>query len=255
MDLFEGGKWKKYHIFLSDEILRPSVPETALFSEDTLWNFLNKYNKVILKPLSGCGGRGILKVSKSAEKLYEVHIKNKKEFFQEQGPVYDFIRKYKRPRPYLVQRCIELARIENCPFDLRVVVQRKRGASWEVTGTYAKVARQGYIVTNLARRGKVLPLATALGRAGLQISQDFVSSEVHRIALRTAEQLSKIYSDHHIWGLDMGIDQEGHTWVIEANPTPRYTGFRKLKDKSMYRKIQAYIDYNSENNLDSSPLL
>ncbi len=37
MDLFEGGKWRKYHLLRLDEKLQAHLPETQLFTDENLW--------------------------------------------------------------------------------------------------------------------------------------------------------------------------------------------------------------------------
>lgn len=41
-------------------------------------------------------------------------------------------------------------------------------------------------------------------------------------------------------GFDMGIDQEGEIWIIEANLTPNIAMFNKVEDKSAYELIKSY---------------
>ncbi|MFC9709454.1 YheC/YheD family protein [Paenibacillus sp. NPDC056933] len=35
-------------------------------------------------------------------------------------------------------------------------------------------------------------------------------------------------------GLDVGIDQNLHPWILEGNPQPAIYGFKTLKDKRIY---------------------
>ncbi|WP_335437160.1 YheC/YheD family protein [Neobacillus drentensis] len=54
-------------------------------------------------------------------------------------------KKFKR-KPYIVQEEIPLASIDECPLDIRVMVQRKRGSQeWHVTGRAVKVAEDYFI--------------------------------------------------------------------------------------------------------------
>jgi len=43
-----------------------------------------------------------------------------------------------------------------------------------------------------------------------------------------------------IVGFDMGVDKSGNVWMIEANPKPALSLFKRLKDPSMYRQIVSY---------------
>ncbi|WP_391563884.1 YheC/YheD family protein [Paenibacillus cremeus] len=41
-------------------------------------------------------------------------------------------------------------------------------------------------------------------------------------------------------GLDIGLDNKGRIWIIEANLKPNIFPFLLLKDKTMYRRIMLF---------------
>jgi hypothetical protein len=110
-----------------------------------------------------------------------------------------------------------------------------------VTGKVAKVAGADYVVTNIRRSGgTVVTVETAIKNSSIEgISQWSILSEIERTALLSSRILSqsKLYSNQRIFGFDMGVDQNGHVWIIEANLKPMLSHFRKLKDQTMYRRI------------------
>lgn len=53
-----------------------------------------------------------------------------------------------QPSAVEVQQKIKLAKIDGCPFDIRIVVQRRKNAPWTVTGLLANRANEGYIIAN-----------------------------------------------------------------------------------------------------------
>jgi len=44
-----------------------------------------------------------------------------------------------------------------------------------------------------------------------------------------------------IVGFDIGVDRGGKPWIIEANFRPSKKLFKRLKDKTMYRRIMRYF--------------
>src|SRR5690606_25626954 len=133
--------------------------------------------------------------------------------------------------------------VGNNPIDIRVIVQRKRKSSeWIVTGKIAKVARDGYIITSAAK--ELVPVEEAIKRSSLnsELKQKMLN-ELDQVSLNTARQLEKYYTKSRLIGLDMGIDQEGKIWIIEANLTPNIAMFNKIEDKSDYETIKRYQNY------------
>jgi glutathione synthase/RimK-type ligase-like ATP-grasp enzyme len=239
----KGHKQRIYAILKRDKSLSPLLPKTTKLNEqEDLWPFLDKYRHVILKPTSGSLGMGIIKVLKNANDQYEFRHRNQTLTLTDKEQVNALLTDKKRPKPYIIQQYIQLAEVANRPFDLRVMVQRKKGELvWKVTGVYAKVAHEGYFTTNLAKKGKVVTVNSAIDRSNLkEVNTNELLREIDNAALRVAQRLREVSPNHRIWGLDMGIDSDGKLWIIEANSKPGMKGFKRLKDLSMYRTIQAY---------------
>ena len=149
-----------------------------------------------------------------------------------------WIGKKTRGRRYIVQRHLQLAQIQHKPFDIRIMVQRRKGASssWKVTGSYAKVAAKGYLITNVPSH--IIPVPEALKLARIEDRSLIV--KIKQIALLAAERLRERYPKLRQVGFDIGIDRNRRIWIIEGNYWPDLLPFRSLKDSSMYRRILWY---------------
>jgi hypothetical protein len=219
------------------------LPQTRKMKQRALHALIKKYNHVILKPADGSGGFGVMKVSSIGNDQYVIHSEKKRMTVQGEKSLYAYVKNKMGSRSYLVQRYITLAKVSHRPFDIRVIVQRRKNTNlWEVTAMVAKVAGKGYIVTNNTRsKGTMLHVETAIRRSSLDgHSQQILISNLKRVALLSAKRLSKLYPDHRIYGLDMGLDKNGHIWIIEANLRPAMSHFLKLGDMSMCRRIIEY---------------
>src|SRR5690606_13043933 len=97
----------------------------------------------------------------------------------------------------------------------------------------------GYIITNVARSGgRVLPTKTAFARADLPYgSSNGLSSQINEISVIAAKHLQRHYKHIRTVGLDVAVDKYGKVWIIEANFTPSISLFRKLRNRSMYKRI------------------
>lgn len=235
------GKWKKHQLLDRDERIREHLPQTSLFTPDTLWQYLEQYAAVMLKPTGGGGGAGVIQVSQQEDDQFRIHAGNQKRVVVGRKATLAYLRSLFRPKPYLLQPRIPLGRINGRPFDLRVMLQRRKGMPWKVTGWLAKVAGPGYVVTNIARsHGRVLPLRTAIEQSTIKRPALEILPDVRQVALMTAQRLGSVYPSLRIIGLDMGIDEDGKPWIIEANFRPALSLFRKLPDSTSYKRIRFF---------------
>ncbi|PGM93713.1 YheC/YheD family protein [Bacillus cereus] len=240
----KGNKQKMYSFLKTDEYVSSLFPETIPLNEKhDLWFLLDKYRHVVLKPISGSLGTGIIKIVKDSDEQYEMQYRNKIRKGLDKRQLFTHVKQKMKPKPYLVQAYIQLAQVEYCPFDVRVIVQRKKNeCAYTVTGIYAKVAQEGYFTTNLAKKGKVFTLQQAIDCSDIKkvTTIDDVWQNIDCAAVTVAQKLGEVAPLHCIWGLDVGIDFHGKLWIIEVNSNPGMKGFKRLKNKSMYKTIQAY---------------
>lgn len=236
------GKHTKHKLMSRDERLLGYLPDTQYFTEETLWEMLEKHSQVILKPCFGYQGIGVAQLSALEDEQIELHKENKKIILNGKTETIAYLNEnhFRRKKPrYIVQQKIPLATINNNPFDLRVMVQRKRNSSeWVVTGKLAKIASNNYVITNVAKA--LLAAEEAINRASLPSEKmNNILAEIDQVSLLVAEQLAKSYPKNRVYGIDLGIDQEGKVWIIEANLSPSTFMFKLLKDGS-YETIRSF---------------
>ena len=236
------NKWKKYNHLAKSDRIAPHLPETRKLNKDNFYDMLDKHGSIVVKPVDGSGGAGVMFVfKKDGGKTYVVQRGAKRKTYSSKKKAYRRVRRATRKKR-IVQRKIALARIRKRPFDVRVMVQRKRGSShWKVTGKLAKVSGPGYYVTNIRRsRGKVMPFDSAIRASNIRdASPSRLGRSVDRLSLAATRRLRKKFPIR-VCGLDVGFDRGGKVWIIEANFHPDISLFKKLKDRSMYRKIVKY---------------
>lgn len=142
-------------------------------------------------------------------------------------------------KEYIVQRGIRLARTNGSIFDVRMYLQ-KPAAEWTISGMVARVAARNQYVTNAHQGG----YAKTLNKALLSV----FAYDKHKVTecMRTLKKISMIiaavverrFPDTQELGIDLGVDEDGRVWIIEANTRPKHQLFTELRDKSMLRKIR-----------------
>lgn len=235
------SKWSKHKSLMESAALIPHLPKTHRLEQSSLWRLLDKHGEVIVKPTGSWGGKGVIRIKEIGTEKYEVHDGDRKKPFNGRNALNAYINKNSKKK-FVVQQRIKLASVRHRPFDLRVMVQRHPKSSWQVTGRLAKIAGKGYIVTNVQRsNGSIRSVEYAIAHSDIKgANKKELISQIDRVALLAAKQLKKHHPNRRTMGIDMGIDKQGHVWIIEVNFTPMKGLFLKLKDKSMYRKIISF---------------
>ncbi|MDN9010376.1 YheC/YheD family protein [Brevibacillus laterosporus] len=237
------NKWSKYLFLKRSKKLAPYLPKTQRMTKSAFWDFINHYGKVILKPVRGKGGAGVIQVSSLGNRTFNIHSDNKRKTIKGKRQTYRYLKNKIKSTAYMIQRRISLATIRKRPFDMRIIVQRRRYSdSWKVTAKAAKVAGKGYFVTNNTRsKGRMMHVKRALQKSSLKNhSHQLLLSNVKRVALLSAKRLRVAFPSHRTYGMDMGLDKKGHVWIIETNHYPAISHFRKLGDKAMVHRILSY---------------
>jgi len=235
------SKWGKYRILKGSEALAPHVPPTLPFNRDNFRAMLERYGHLVVKPRYGYGGEGVQKVRLAEGGACEIRTDARKRKVADPDAAYDDVKR-RGGRGLIVQRYIPLARLNNRPFDLRVMVQRRstRSDEWTVTGKLAKVAGKGYFITNVRRSGgRVMSARKALEASDAGGSASDILRKVEEVALLGARRLGRSYRWVHTIGFDIGVDRDGGIWIIEPNFKPDLTLFRRLS-RRVYLRIKRF---------------
>lgn len=235
------GKWTKYKLMLENERLASFLPDTQYLNRTSLNMMLDKYNQIMVKPCNGFQGRRIIQISSLSDEQFALHNEHRETLVNGKENIYDYLKEHhfpRRPR-YIVQQRIPLATINNNPFDVRVMVQRKKESSeWAVTGKLAKVAANNFVVTNVAKA--VLSVEDAIEKSLINNEKiKNIVADLEEVSLLIAGQLSNSYYQKRVYGIDLGIDLEGKVWIIEANLRPAVSMFKYLNDGS-YETIRSF---------------
>lgn len=246
------GKDEIHKLLNQNATLQPFLPHTKDASISTIADMMTRYNDLILKPCNGSVGRGIMRlqyVESSWKLTYNRTGSDRK-------PVTQLLKKGKLPlflcnhilhSPYLIQERIQLATYKDCPYDLRVTIQRGLNSHWKITGMFAKVALSNTFVTNIAQGGGVFPVENILTNSIGNLQPELLVDQVEQLALRIAHQLERHIPFAADLGMDIGLTSSGYPYFIECNGRDQRYGFRKAKLvetwKSTYRQPMGYARF------------
>ena len=233
----------KTAVLLKSSVIGKHVPETYRFSPYSLQRLLAKYKVVYIKPDRGRHGRGVMKAEilpGTQNTSFRLYFGKTFRAYASYDELVEAAKSVIASRAYIVQQGIQMLAYKSHPFDIRIIVQPGPRRKWESTGYLARVAGPQRIVTNFNNGGTPLELKTVLSEhmtgeeATLYISRLCLFSE------KVAQHCHRSLPDLIRLGLDYAIDSEKKAWILEFNTLPQFNSFKRLQDKTMFRRISRY---------------
>lgn len=235
-----SSKWAKTKSLLKSSELTEHIPETKRWSKNTLQAMLDNYKMVYVKPDSGTFGTGVIRVEKHTAESYSFQLGTRKREFRSFDAMAQKLQETIKPQSYLIQRGIQLLKHANRRFDIRVMVQKNNKNYWESTGIIGRLSHPGKIVTNYHSGGTPMSMERLMSGKLSPPKLTSYNSRLKKLGEAVARQMQQQYPRLKELGIDVAVDTSFKPWILEVNTLPDPYIFRKLKDKSVFRKIYRY---------------
>lgn len=219
------NKWEVHQSLAADSQTREFVIETKCYSKETLKDFLGKYQEFFIKPVASSVGKGIIKVISTQPKRIEYYRLGKSSHWQicySAQELYDRL-SIAEGESYILQKGIKLASINQRIFDIRAQVQKDGQGIWQFTGAAVRVAAAGKFVTHVpnggSKRDYHLTIKEVFGSSGPV--KEKLDIQLKTICRKVPQALEgSLGINLAVLSIDIGIDQDGHMWIIEVNSKP-----------------------------------
>jgi glutathione synthase/RimK-type ligase-like ATP-grasp enzyme len=215
-----ADKWLKLRTLRSHPDIAVHVPDMRKYSERNLHAMLSEYRLVVIKPLKGTGGAGVVKIERLPDGRYRYHHNYRVATVSSFRTLVGRLRRIRGRRRYMVQQGIRLAQIRGRPVDYRVKMVKQPNGRWRITAVVARVARPGRFVTNLCRGGEMWRGSAALRRIFPARSAKLKKETMRGVARTGTQLLEQRYPGIGSLGYDFGIDRKGSVWILEVNTRP-----------------------------------
>ncbi|NBD23374.1 YheC/YheD family protein [Paenibacillus glycinis] len=237
------GKKRVCAMLAASAHLRPLVPRTMMLTAANLSTMLAAYRSVYIKPDIGSLGIGVCKATSERGGYKLVAVKNRSQVYRRFHTI-DALCRYARRiggGTMIVQKAIPLATVGGRPYDMRMMVQRKPRGAWTVTGSFARIARPGKIVTNYSQGGRIRTLKQMYRSKGLTDAASHAKiARLTRIARQTAVWLSARRAGMHEVGIDFADDRKGKLWILEVNSNHPQFHPLQVTDPPAYRRMMSF---------------
>ncbi|RXT04807.1 YheC/YheD family protein [Ammoniphilus sp. CFH 90114] len=237
------GKWQMYQLVKNHPTLASYLPPTERVENlDQIQSWLQRYPSIILKPMSGSLGIGVMKASKSNSAIIvEGRGKNNVPFrksFKSFQSFCTFFKSRIERWKYLIQPYLTLKTQHGVPFDVRLLVQKDGTGQWVTTGSAIRMGQSKSITSNLHGGGKAFSFHQFLEQYYTPVQAEKINSKIAIIERTLPKYLEKHHGPLVEIGIDIGIDSDQNVWLIEVNSKPGRQIFEQLQDKEAVLKSQ-----------------
>ncbi len=246
------NKWETYLALRKiPEVAQYLPPTKYIETQRDIKQFLDLYGSVFLKPSLGSLGRRIIKVEVNKQGQYKYMYRSRdKQTVEGLAANFTTLIELLKPvmgkRNYVVQKDLQLARYEDCPFDIRALAQKDWKGNWRRTKIYVRKAASGSFLSNLSDGARPVAITTVLKDV---FNSDFLAGE--GLGKEIKDAVKKIppaleLGTGMIWGelgIDLGVDYKGKIWLIEINSKPfralvSESGSLKVIERSLMRPLE-----------------
>lgn len=244
------GKWDVYQSLRRDPYFHPHLPKTDLYQNTRATTArLNQDGELFLKPRAGSHGKGTCRITKIDPTEYTVSGRDHRNqmiqrTFSDELTLRRWLKQFTSTRKYLVQQYLQLTSKESTAYDVRVLMQKNRNGQWALTGMGVRQGKPGSITSNLHGGGDAERANVFLcDQFGAERAEQIIE-QLRELSFRIPPALEQSHGRLAELGVDLGVDKEGHIWIIEVNSKPGRTIFSRMSDnKATISSVNNLIHY------------
>jgi glutathione synthase/RimK-type ligase-like ATP-grasp enzyme len=242
-------KWEVYEMLFKRKELLPYLPETKLFEEkETIKTMLSSSRSLFVKPVHGSLGKQIIRIQQqdngfdidftSFDGLFERH-------YESLDRLWDVLSKLIQTKHFIVQTGLLLMTYNQSPLDFRILCGKDRTGNWKITSSTARVSREDQFVSNVSQGGELHAVDDVLHEsfppAFAKQMKRLIGELAHEIVTIIEAETEGFYGE---LGVDLGIDEHGHPWIIEVNTKPSKHLDPERDQTTIRPSAKAVIDYS-----------
>ncbi|WP_019415183.1 YheC/YheD family protein [Paenisporosarcina sp. TG20] len=196
------------------------IPTVKLTNSKEILELINLYPKVIMKPVSGHQGVGILFIEKLDDGHFKINELGKTLIYKKQELLNKVLHKIQE-QDYIAQKFISSQMKSGNVYDFRLHVQKNRKGKWVITTIYPRIGPLGSITSNLSGGGYTAYLDEFLQKE-FHIDWFNMKRLLEHFSLSFPNHFESLYDGIAFdeLGIDVGIDENQKLWLFEVNWRP-----------------------------------
>ncbi|PNZ24536.1 Endospore coat-associated protein yheD [Staphylococcus petrasii] len=234
-----GGKNKVFKLLKKSQLFEDVlIPYVLVKEPDDVLIYLEKYNKILLKPVFSNQGRNITAIERNGQTYKVINDYTVKEI-DYKGLVKLIVQKFLSP-DYICQPFIESKTKDGSPFDIRLHVRKNEKGKWQKVKIYPRIGMGKNITSNISQGGSIAPNISFL-KSNFGNEWKEVKNKLEILCQSFPKRFESLYSyDLDALGIDLGIDLKGNIGLFEVNTYPGQQFFY-LEDSEMRVAYYRYL--------------
>jgi len=217
------NKWELYRALSKEPEVSAYLPSTELItSSSKVLHKLAKEKKLLLKPLNGSMGTGIIGLYLEDQHFHLITHQNKslkRKVFSTKSECVEWLNKLFKTTPYLCQPFLSLQDHENRPFDIRILLQKNKYGKWHEVGRGIRKGQKDFIISNVSGGAEIIPFLPWVKE--LTHRQRFLLNENIRTVLEKLPVILETnFKNLFELGIDIGVAKDGSVWILDTNSKP-----------------------------------
>ncbi len=255
-------KWRVQETIGSSPLKPYLIPTILPNSSNEVIEQVRHYKKVLMKPVQGAGGSGILLLEQFSHGL-RIKSENadaiRQTDFPESERAAKWLESLLSKRKYLLQPLMDLRDNDKKPFDIRILLQKNEEGSWRETGKGIRTGKKNGYLSNLRTGGDIHPYSYIQGKL-TDSERSYIQEEITDICSRLPDILESAFPSLFEIGLDIGLARNHSIWILDINSKPGHQvilNSGKQVEESIYRAPLQYakhlvniaderVDYNEK---------
>ena len=234
-----GNKLKVYRkIVGGKQFARHVIPFFVVNKAEDIFAYFQDYKKIVLKPIKGCGGKGILFFEKIPPSHYSVmnggisESLDKKELTLYLDTLFS-------TNNYIIQPFISSSTKEGLAYDIRLHVQKNGNGEWETTLIYPRISANKRKISNITSggyRGELVPFLID------EFGDEYFNMKklLEHFSICFSQHFETLYNKKFDeLGIDIGVDENQTLWIYEVNWRPG----SKHRELEVAKKLIQYAVY------------
>lgn len=244
-----GNKCKIQSHLLSSSVLQPLLlPTEQVNNAQQFIKFLKKHGSIMLKPINGWGGKGIIRVTIGKENFVIQRDGVRKQILPN-ASLDSYIWRVLKKGRHLMQKWIDIRNKNGKVFDIRALMQKKDEGDWVMTGMAVREGMKDKITSNIKSGGDAYKVADYLEKEFGSEKGEVLTKSIAEVAEYIPEFVEKSYRSRlSELGIDLAVDSSGRLWLIEINIKPGKMIIKRLHGKKAWEQC-LHIPYQYARNL------
>jgi len=243
------NKWDVYRQLEKSE-LKIFTPKTFLYDASILPDLLEAWKLLYLKPVYGNKGKNVYRLEQidSGSILISSHSLAPRYICERHEDIGAKLKGILGEGQFIMQRGIRSRMINQCLFDLRLLVQKDITGNWLVTSVVSRVAYEGFFNPSILKEiydGELLIPQFFTVEKGFKLLK-----VLNNLSIKAAELVEKHIGLLGEISVDFILDETGKPWIIEINGKPQKVIYQKIESfqhrKLIYQRPLEYAYYLSQ---------